>query len=57
MPLTVEQNDMFRDEITEFVDAIQNDREPVVTLQESRLVLEVILATLKSLEEGKVVSL
>ena len=51
-PLHAEQRDMFRDEIEEFVNAIRENRQPVVTVQQSRQVLEVILATLKSLEEG-----
>lgn len=51
-PLTVEQSDMFKDEILEFVTAVEENREPAVTIAQSRQVLEVILATFKSLEEG-----
>ncbi|MDD4079986.1 MAG: Gfo/Idh/MocA family oxidoreductase [Eubacteriales bacterium] len=50
--LTVDQTDMFLSEITEFVDSVRNGTEPPVSLAENRVVLEVILATLRSLEEG-----
>lgn len=52
-PLSVEQSDMFASEITEFLSAIDEKREPAVTLAQSRAVLEVILATRRSLESGK----
>lgn len=51
-PLHTEQRDMFKDEIEEFVNAISENREAAVTAAQSRQVLEVILATRKSLEEG-----
>ncbi|MDD2560877.1 MAG: Gfo/Idh/MocA family oxidoreductase [Eubacteriales bacterium] len=50
--LPVAQTDMFVSEITEFVDAVKNNGELPVPLAESRVVLEVVLATLRSLEEG-----
>jgi UDP-N-acetylglucosamine 3-dehydrogenase len=51
-PLTVAQSSMFRDEIEEFVLAVTQGRQPAVTLEQSRQVLEVVLATRQSLEEG-----
>lgn len=55
--LDVPQTDMFAAQLSEFVNAVKNDSQPPVTLAESRLVLEVILATLRSLEEGGIVTL
>ena len=55
--LGVEQSDMFKAEIAAFVDAVANNKEQPVPLAESRLVLEVVLATLQSLEGGGVVTL
>lgn len=55
--LSVPQADMFAAEITAFIDAVEHQKELPVPLAESRLVLEVVLATLRSLEEGGVVTL
>ena len=49
--------DMFRAEIREFLDAVREGREPSVTVAQNRLVLEIVLATLRSLEEGRAVAL
>lgn len=57
VPLESEQKDMFAAEISEFVNAVKNGTEVPVTPAQSRQVLEIILATKKSLEEGVVVSL
>lgn len=56
-PLQVEQTDMFAGEINEFFSAIRENRPAVVTPQDSRNVLEIVLAMRKSLEEGCVVEL
>lgn len=56
-PLEVEQTDMFAGEIREFLDAIRDNRPAVVTPQDSRNVLQIVLAIKKSLEEGVVVEL
>lgn len=55
--LSAPQGDMFRLEIEEFVQAIVENRPAAVTPEQSRIVLEVILATQKSLEEGVIVTL
>lgn len=52
--LTVPASDMFEDEIREFIQSLEENRSPSVTLEQSRLVLEIILATKRSLEEGSV---
>lgn len=49
--------DMFREEIREFLGAIREGREPSVTVAQNRLVLEIVLATLQSLETGRAVAL
>ena len=56
-PLQVEQTDMFAGEINEFFSAIREGRPAVVTPQDSRNVLEIVVAMRKSLEEGCVVKL
>lgn len=56
-PLQVEQTDMFAGEINEFFAAIRENRPAAVTPQDSRNVLEIVVAMRKSLEEGCVVSL
>lgn len=56
-PLNVEQTDMFAGEIVEFFTAIRENRPAVVTPQDSRNVLEIVLAMRKSLEEGCVVEM
>ncbi|MGI6688797.1 MAG: Gfo/Idh/MocA family protein [Christensenellales bacterium] len=56
-PLAVEQTDMFIAEISAFVDAVINNQDMPVSLADSRLVLEVIQATLRSLEGGGVITL
>jgi UDP-N-acetylglucosamine 3-dehydrogenase len=56
-PLQVELRDMFKDEIEEFITAISENRQAAVTPGQSRQVLEVILATKKSLEEGTTVDI
>lgn len=48
---------MFAGEIREFLDAIRDNRPAVVTPQDSRNVLQIVLAIKKSLEEGVVVEL
>ncbi len=55
--LTAPPVDMFRAEIREFLDAVREGREPSVTVAQNRLVLEIVLATLRSLEEGRAVAL
>lgn len=55
--LVSEQKDMFAAEISEFVEAVRNKSEVPVTPAQSRQVLEIILATKKSLEEGVIVDL
>ena len=56
-PLNVEQTDMFAGEIGEFFAAIRENRPAAVTPQDSRNVLEIVVAIRKSLEEGCVVEL
>ena len=56
-PLEVEQTDMFEGEIREFLDAIKENRPAAVTPQDTRNVLEIVLAIRKSLEEGVIVEL
>lgn len=56
-PLQVEQTDMFAGEINEFFSAIREGRPAVVTPQDSRNVLEIVVAMRRSLEEGCVVNL
>lgn len=56
-PLNVEQTDMFAGEIGEFFAAIRENRPALVTPQDSRNVLEIVVAMRKSLEEGCVVEL
>ena len=51
-PLHAEKRDMFKDEIEEFINAIRENSQTAVTQAQSREVLEVILATRRSLEEG-----
>ncbi len=55
--LESEQKDMFAAEIGEFVGAVIKGTEVPVTPAQSRQVLEIILASKKSLEEGVVVDL
>ena len=55
--LKAEQTNMFAAEISEFLAAIREGRPAAVTPEQSRLVLEVIEATHKSLEEGVPVAL
>lgn len=56
-PIQAEQIDMFAAEIREFIEAIRDDRPAVVTPEDSRNVLEIVLAIKKSLEDGTVVCL
>lgn len=56
-PIEAQQTDMFVAEISEFFSAIKEDRPAYVTPEQSRQVLEVILATKRSLESGEVVDL
>ena len=56
-PIEVEQTDMFEGEIREFLSAIREDRPTSVTLEQNRGVLEVVQATIRSLEENVVVRL
>ena len=56
-PIQSEQIDMFAGEIGEFFAAIRENRPAVVTPQDSRNVLEIVVAMRKSLEEGCVVEL
>ena len=53
-PLEVEQTDMFAGELKEFFDAINENRETYVTEEQVRNVLEVIEATIRSLENNSV---
>jgi hypothetical protein len=53
-PLSAEQKDMFAGEIEGFLEAIRTGASAPVTPQESRDVLRITLAILKSLEEGAV---
>jgi predicted dehydrogenase len=55
--LESEQKDMFAAEISEFINAVKNGTQVPVPPGQSRQVLEIILATKKSLEEGVVVEL
>ena len=48
---------MFAGEIREFLDAIKENRPAAVTPQDSRNVLEIVLAIKRSLETGIVVEL
>ena len=57
IPLESEQKDMFAVEIGDFVSAVKNGTEVPVTPAQSRQVLEIILATKKSLEEGIAIEL
>ena len=50
-PLQVEQTDMFAGEINEFFAAVRENRPAAVTPQDSRNVLEIVVAMRKSLEE------
>ena len=56
-PIEVEQTDMFAGEINEFFGAIRENREASVTHAQNRGVLDIIQATIKSLEENTVVKL
>ena len=56
-PIDAEQIDMFAGEIREFLDAIKENRPAAVTPQDSRNVLEIVLAIKRSLETGIVVEL
>ena len=56
-PLEVEQTDMFYGEIREFLDAIQENRPAAVTPQDTRNVLEIVLAIKSSLESGLVIQM
>ena len=56
-PIEVEQTDMFEGELREFFSAVREGREASVTLAQNRGVLEVIEATIRSLEENTVVRL
>lgn len=56
-PIDAEQIDMFAGEIREFLDAIKENRPAAVTPQDSRRVLEIVLAIKRSLETGIVVEL
>ena len=57
VPVEVPQTDMFESELREFFDAARENREPVITNAQVRGVLEIIQATVKSLEENVVVKL
>ena len=48
---------MFAGEIREFLDAIKENRPAAITPQDSRSVLEIVLAIKRSLETGIVVEL
>ena len=56
-PVESEQIDMFAAEIREFVDALKENRPAAVTPQDSRNVLQIVLAIKKSLEDGVVVEI
>lgn len=56
-PIVVEQTDMFAGEVNEFFSAIKEEREASVTLEQNRGVLEIIEASIRSLEENIVVYL
>ena len=56
-PIQAEQIDMFAAEIREFLDAIKENRPASVTHEQNRGVLEIIEASIKSLEENVVVKL
>lgn len=56
-PIEVEQTDMFEGEIREFFSAIREGREASVTHAQNRGVLEIVEASLRSLEENIVVHL
>ncbi len=55
--IQVEQTDMFEGELREFFDAVRENREASVTLAQNRGVLQVIEATIRSLETNEVVRL
>lgn len=55
--LTAEAADMFAGEISEFLEAIEQNRPAAVTPEQSRDVLKIILATKESLETGETVKL
>ena len=50
-------NSAYEDEVGAFVDSIMNDKAPPVTGKEARAALEIILATLKSIERHEPVTL
>lgn len=56
-PIVAEQTDMFAGEVKEFFAAIKENREASVTLEQNRGVLEIIEASIRSLEENTVVFL
>lgn len=56
-PIQVEQTDMFEGEIREFINAIKENREASVTLEQNRGVLEIVQASIRSLENNIVVNL
>lgn len=56
-PILVEQTDIFRSEICEFIDAIKEKRPAEITPLDSRSVIEIVLAIKKSLETGEVVQI
>ena len=55
--IQVEQTDMFEGELREFFNAVKENREACVTFEQNRGVLQIIEATIKSLEENVVVKL
>ena len=55
--LSVERDDNFLREITEFVAAIREDRDPGVTGEDGRAALAIALAIYQSAAEGRVVGL
>lgn len=56
-PVKADDIDMFAAEIREFLDAIKEDRPAAVTPEDSRKVLEIVLAIKRSLETGMVVEM
>ena len=55
--IQVEQTDMFEGELREFFDAVRENRETCVTFEQNRGVLQIIEATIQSLENNEVVKL
>ena len=55
--IQVEQTDMFEGELREFFNAVRENRPASVTLEQNRGVLQIIEASIRSLEENVVVRL